>query len=333
MDIQLNLNRGINLGGWLSQYKIFDRAHFNTFIQEADIARIASWGLDHIRLPVDYPVLEETLPNERYDVSGFEYIDQCLNWCQKYALNLLIDLHKAPGYAFGEWERASLFSNPQHRDRFIKIWAGLADHYRGVESVVFELLNEIKLPDSSPWNQLVKEVITIIHEIDANRSIILGGNHYNSPDQLQNLDIYEDHHILYTFHFYFPMVVTHQRAYWVPLLKNISQTVEYPGIYPEINSFGADMIGNFMDRGLLKDFLLPALDFMKNTGKSVYCGEFGVIDQAPIETRINWTRDMVSIFNKFNIGWALWTYKAMDFGLVDLEGNVISKELIDTIKQ
>lgn len=333
MDIELNLKGGVNLGGWLSQYKKFDQTHFNTFIQEEDIARIASWGMDHIRLPVDYSVLEERLPDNTYEASGFEYLDRCLSWCQKYGLDLLIDLHKAPGYAFGEWEKASLFSDPKHRHRFFQIWEGLANHYHGTKNIGFELLNEIQLPDSNPWNELVRETISIIHEIDSDRPIILGGNHYNSPDQLQYLDVYEDQRILYTFHYYFPMVVTHQRAYWVPPLENISQKVTYPGPYPKIDSFGEELIGEPMDRDLLKLFLQPALDFMYSTGKKLYCGEFGVIDQAPMDTRINWTTDMVSLFSEFDIGWALWSYKAMDFGLVDLEGKLINEKLLNTIRK
>lgn len=333
MESELSLQRGVNLGGWLSQYKEFDHSHFNSFIQEEDVARIASWGMDHIRLPVDYPVLEKSLPDDRYEVTGFDYLDRCLSWCQKQELDLLIDLHKAPGYAFGQWEKASLFSNRKNRQRFLQIWAGFADHYRGIKNIGFELLNEIRLPDSTPWNQLIRETIAVIHEIDPDRPIIIGGNNYNSPDQLQYLDVYEDERILYTCHYYFPMVVTHQRAYWVPPLEHISQDVNYPGPYPKIDSFGEELIGKPMDRELLKKFLQPALDFMETTRKWVYCGEFGVIDQAPMDARVNWTRDMVSLFTEYNIGWALWTYKAMDFGLVDLDGELVSKKLLNTIRK
>ena len=43
--------KGVNLGGWLSQGPL-DKEHLDTFITEKDIARIASWGLDHVRLPI-----------------------------------------------------------------------------------------------------------------------------------------------------------------------------------------------------------------------------------------------------------------------------------------
>ncbi len=48
--------RGINLDGWLSQYAEYDDVHFRAFVTESDIAQIASWGLDHVRLPVECPV-------------------------------------------------------------------------------------------------------------------------------------------------------------------------------------------------------------------------------------------------------------------------------------
>ena len=50
--------KGVNLGGWLSQYPEYSEKHFNEFIQESDIQRIVKMGFDHIRIPVDYNVLE-----------------------------------------------------------------------------------------------------------------------------------------------------------------------------------------------------------------------------------------------------------------------------------
>ena len=44
--------KGINLGGWLSQCgKKYNEEHYNTFITKKDIDLIASWGMDHVRLP------------------------------------------------------------------------------------------------------------------------------------------------------------------------------------------------------------------------------------------------------------------------------------------
>ena len=44
--------KGINLGGWLSQWDLTDREHLETFITEQDIQDIRAMGADHVRLPV-----------------------------------------------------------------------------------------------------------------------------------------------------------------------------------------------------------------------------------------------------------------------------------------
>ena len=47
---------GVNLGGWISQFRQAKKEHFDSFITEEDIKQIASWGMDHVRLPIDYMV-------------------------------------------------------------------------------------------------------------------------------------------------------------------------------------------------------------------------------------------------------------------------------------
>ena len=53
--------KGVNLGGWLSQADEKTKEHYDTFIGKEDIKRIASWGCDHVRLPIDYIVIEGEL--------------------------------------------------------------------------------------------------------------------------------------------------------------------------------------------------------------------------------------------------------------------------------
>ncbi len=74
-------------------------------------------------------------------------------------------------------------------------------------------------------------------------------------------------------------------------------------------------------------------DFLARTGKPLYCGEFGVIEHASIESRINWHRDLVDILMGLGIGRAVWTYKEMSFPLVDYSGRVVSEELVRAISQ
>ena len=87
--------KGVNLGGWLSQcgQGNYTDERFRTFITEKDIERIASWGADHVRLPIDYNVIQNE--DGSFKEGGFVYIDNCIEWCRKNNLKMVLDLHKA----------------------------------------------------------------------------------------------------------------------------------------------------------------------------------------------------------------------------------------------
>ena len=343
---KISLKIGINLGGWISQYPAYDHQHFKTFITANDIKRIADWGMDHVRLPVDYPLLEDDDRPGIYKESGFDYIETCLAWCQKEGVRVILDLHKAPGFAFDALDKSSLFVNPGMQARFLGLWETITRRFFGRldDALALELLNEIVLPDSGPWNTLAKQALGRMRAVDPQRLIILGGNHYNAPDELQNLELISDPNILYTFHFYLPLSVTHQKAPWIPPLVEYDQGLEYPGQqapglsaivekYPH-DTHGLDKeIGIQFNKSYLHSVLQPALDFSQRTGQTVYCGEFGVYERASMFTRLNWTRDFISLLDEFDIGRAYWTYKALDFGLVDGDGRVVNQELIELVSK
>lgn len=60
----------------------------------------------------------------------------------------------------------------------------------------------------------------------------------------------------------------------------------------------------------------------------LYCGEYGVIDQAPLEDTVRWYQDIHQVFLKYRIGHAAWTYKDKDFGLIDPHYEEIKEQLI-----
>ena len=81
---EMGFYRGVDLGGWLSQCD-YSRQRLDHFIEEKDLEKIAAWGLDHVRIPVDYNILENEDGSYRDD--GFERINRALAWCRKYGLN------------------------------------------------------------------------------------------------------------------------------------------------------------------------------------------------------------------------------------------------------
>ena len=75
--------KGINFGGWFSQCE-HTKKHYDEFIGESDFAAVSSWGIDHVRIPIDYDLIENG--NGDIQESGMMYIQKCIDWCKKYSL-------------------------------------------------------------------------------------------------------------------------------------------------------------------------------------------------------------------------------------------------------
>lgn len=341
--------KGVNLGGWLSQYAAYDHEHFRTFITRADIEQIASWGLDHVRLPVDYPVLESDaapgVPNEE----GYAYIDQCLQWCADAGLAVILDVHEAPGFTFrndleeGDAAANTLFTDAAVQERFVTLWRTIVRRYQDAPvPIVFELLNEVTLPDNGPWNALAARTVQAIHEEAPRATVMIGGTHNNAVSGLAGLVEIDDPRVVYTFHTYEPLYFTHQNAPWAAGPREWGGAPSYPGYldglgewlaaHPQHNQFGDQQTDRRMDRELLADVVAPAVEFSRRTGREVYCGEFGVADWVEPASRRAWLGDFLGLLREHGIGFGLWTYKAMDFGVVGLDGQVRDQEYLAILR-
>lgn len=71
-------------------------------------------------------------------------------------------------------------------------------------------------------------------------------------------------------------------------------------------------------------------DFIQESGHIPYCGEYGVIDCAPPASR-RWHADVLEVFEQQGIGRAVWSYKEMNFRLVDAAGQVADPLLLDIL--
>ena len=330
--------KGINLGGWLSQCKPAKK-HYDTFIQEEDIAKIAEWGLDHIRVPVDYELIQEE--DGTYIEEGFSYIDTCIKWCRKYHLNMVLDLHKTKGYSFDFQENENgFFENEALQIRFVNLWKELTRRYGKLDDMLaFELLNEVVDPNVAiQWNEIIRLTIEEIRKTSKKIYIIVGGVCNNSVTMVKLLDSPYDENIIYNFHCYDPLIFTHQSANWVLNMPSDFH-ISYPdslGVYQEAGKMidgafnvclyvdGVNALGQSFFEAIFKEAIKKAED----NDAMLYCGEYGVINQAPLDSTIKWYQDIHAVFEKYGIGRAAWSYKEMDFGITEKHYETVKEELI-----
>ena len=75
----------------------------DNYITEEDIAFIASTGANTVRLPFHYKLFtDEDYMGLSAGQDGFDRIDACVQWCRKYGLYLILDMHDAPGGQTGD---------------------------------------------------------------------------------------------------------------------------------------------------------------------------------------------------------------------------------------
>ena len=338
--------KGVNLGGWLSQCVSYDKEHFDNFITRKDVEDIASFGCDHIRVPVDYDVfMKESPEGDVVNMEGISHIDECIGWCKDAGLNMVLDLHKAKGYMFDAEAVADadrFFTDPGLQEAFYETWQMFAERYgKYSDMLAFELLNEVVNPDlRKEWNSIAETAIKRIRAIAPDTYIIVGGVNYNNVFDVPGISVPVDGKTVFNFHCYEPLCFTHQKAYWVD-----GMTPDFDMTYPEdldylrkrSEEFSKNHAGAVFDRrlegeGLFFDKLFEsAVSYAKEKNVPLYCGEYGVIDQAPVSDTLRWMKDIHASFEKFGIGRALWNYKDKDFGMIGEHYAPILKEMIEVL--
>lgn len=154
---------------------------------EADIRAMAELGYNSVRLPLTAWVLLQEEPGIHFNEEGFGMLDQVLDWCERYRIYAILDLHGAPGGQSGLAcddgldNIPHMFLEPETRERALILWEELARRYCSRWIVGgYELLNE---PISPPrWHYLMDELerfydeaIARIRKIDQRHMIILEG--------------------------------------------------------------------------------------------------------------------------------------------------------------
>lgn len=307
------IHRGVNLGGWLSQCD-YRQERLDGFIREEDFKQIAAWQMDHVRIPVDYNVLEDNQGS--YDAPGWERLDFAVAMCEKYDLKMIIDLHKAAGFCFDyQQKEEGFFEGDYYPERFCRLWEEIARRYGHMpDRVLFELLNE--LTDSSyidGWNRVSGEAIRRIRVYAPDTWIIVGSYNFNSAAAVPELAPPADGKVVYNFHCYAPFHYTHQGAGWVrDMDKSLRYAFEESGTTEE----------------LFEEIFAPAIAAAEKRGAPLYCGEYGVIDVVPPEDAIKWFRVIHAVLEKHGIPRAVWSYKQMDFGISDSRWDAGREELL-----
>lgn len=254
----------------------FWQAFKNNYITEADIAYIKQTGANTIRLPFNYKLFtREDYMGKNDETEGFKQMDKVIDWCRKYDLHLILDMHDCPGGQTGDnidnghgypW----LFESEASQQLFCQIWQKIASRYKDEPVILgYELMNEpiatmfsdsLRAALNAKLEPLYKRATKAIREVDRNHIILLGGAQWNGNFEPFS-DWKFDNKIMYTCHRY--------------------------GGEPT------------------KAAIQSIIDFRDKTKLPMYMGEIG-------HNTDQWQADFCATMKKANIGYTFWPYKKID---------------------
>lgn len=263
----------------------FYQAYKTNGLTKRDVDSLAAWGFNSIRLPMHYNLY--TLPIEKEPIAGqntwllegFTMTDDLLNWCAANKMYLILDLHAAPGgqgmdanISDYDTSKPSLWESTANQDKMVAFWRKLAERYK-----------------DNPWIG----GYDIINEPNWNFS----GTNKNGCDETKNEPL---------------------RALQMRITKAIREVDTNHLIIIEGNCWGNNYKGMFplWDENMALSFhkywsyndmatIQEILNYRNEYNVPIWLGETG-------ENSNVWFKDVISLIESNNIGWAFWPMKKIE---------------------
>ena len=329
------IKRGTNISHWLSQSEQRGEAR-RLHIQEDDFARLEELGFDFVRIPIDEVQFWDEQGNKLPE--AWDLLNNALDWAKSHNLRAIVDLHIIRSHYFnavneGDKAANTLFTSEESQQGLINLWRQLSEFLkdRSNDWVAYEFMNEPVAPEHEQWNQLIAKVHKALRELEPQRTLIIGSNMWQGHQTIKYLKVPEgDKNIILSFHYYNPMLLTHYGAWWSPLCAAYKGKVNYPGVLVSKEDFDAAPAAikeelkpyteEVWDINKIREQFKDAIEAAKKYDLQLFCGEWGVYEPVDRELAYNWYRDMLTVFDEFDIAWTTWCYDA-DFGFWDQQRN------------
>jgi len=253
----------------------------DNYITELDFERLSALGLNHLRLPVWFELLESDFAEgAHFKSEGWMRLHQALLWARKHKLYVILDLHGAPGGQSASWHQGladggHLFENEACLKKTVRLWQALAHYFKDDPHLAaYDLLNEpMSSPDPEAYRKVHDEIYRAIRSEDT-RHVVMLEDGYRPASEL----------------------VSPAEMGWENAMFSIHL---YPG-----GTSAADYLER-IDRALLDS---PATE--ARFQMPLYLGEFNAADGTE---SLGWAAEGMDLvlerLNERGVHWAIWTWK------------------------
>jgi endoglucanase len=286
--------RGVNVLGYDPIWDDYSKGRF----QKDYFRKIHDAGFSAIR--VNLQAFQHMTPDNKLPDSWFRMLDWIVANATEVHLQVILDEH--------DFNYCGETSYVECKPKLLAFWQQVAPHYKDTpNSVTFELLNEPHgLISNQEWNSLFSALLAIVRETNPTRNIVIGPGVWNSRSALKDLVLPgDDGHIIVTFHYYEPLLFTHQGAPWAS---------------EEIRR-GHDIAWGKTEEKLAVEHDFDGVaQWSREHHRPILLGEFGSYDKVPQESRVRWDAFIRKTAEERGFSWAYWQFDA-DFVVYDVKAN------------
>jgi len=286
-----------------------------------DIAQLRSLGLRHARIPLDPSWVISWRPDGKPD-ARLARLDDTVCSALSSGLAVILDMHPEDSLALKDT------APPDNVDALALAWDRLATRYAAFtpDLMFFEALNEPTFSNAAHWDRAQQVLLAHIREAAPHHTILLTATPDSTAGALAGLAPVDDADVAYVFHFYSPMVFTHQGADWASHDLGSIRGLVYPA---EPGNAGAvrdraavadekplaNYLASYANAHAIQAEIDVATRWAASHDAHLVVTEFGVYRAvAPQAARVAWLRDVRKALEARSIGWTVWEYRG-GFGI------------------
>ncbi|HER08227.1 MAG TPA: carbohydrate-binding protein [Bacteroides sp.] len=195
-DAVAQMKRGINLGNTLEPP--YENAWNNPPAEEIYFDLYKEAGFDVVRIPVKWDTHTGENSPYKVDETWMDRVEEVVDWGLSRDLFVVMNAHHE------EWIKED-YENPAKRDRFDSIWSQISTRFSNKpEKLIFEIINEPYGLTRIQNDELHERVLSIIRKTNPVRNVIIQGHNWGGSEELIQMRIPEDNHLIGSFHSYDP---------------------------------------------------------------------------------------------------------------------------------
>jgi endoglucanase len=272
-----------------------------------DLSRISRAGFRHVRVFVDQDMLT--------DPAYLAKLDTLVNQAVAARLGIILCMISKQ-HPWSDTTDVEMV--------WTSAWRQLATRYKSVSAtwLFFEVANEPEISDRGRWQTIQDRMLSAIRTIMPDHTVLLTGSPiqmvWSLPDAPSS-----DPNVVYTWHLYQPLIFTTQGAAWtMPPLTQFAG-LAYPPDRTNIERLtNEETTRNLVDYARngsqkIREEVDLSRDWSRAHHIPVMVTEFGVVRDAPSESRLNWLRQARERIEAANEGWTIWEYRG-GFGIEPL---------------